>query len=183
MFISSEKLKDLPTVKTERLVLRPMELDDCEKVVEWRNKDRIFKMSYQGEPFTLEKQMEWFLQTRDSRVDYILMFDGIPIGSFAFKPFDWDLGRSAEQSRYIGEDWALGKGYVKEASRAWTKLGFDLGLDAIFAVCRSDNGATNHINKRNGFEEVGRERHDGHEWIILCLKRRDYNLYNTGEGR
>ncbi|MDH6250562.1 ribosomal-protein-alanine N-acetyltransferase [Chryseobacterium sp. H1D6B] len=56
--------------------------------------------------------------------------------------------------RFLPESW--GKGYAVEAAEASLEYGFNvLKADTIYANAHSENGASNHILKKIGFEKTG----------------------------
>jgi RimJ/RimL family protein N-acetyltransferase len=145
------------SIETERLLLRPMHIDDCVDVVRWRNSKRVretFESEAQYE-LTLDKQIKWFTETRNTRLDFVVIEKNISkkIGVWSFKKFKPEIFYNyAEQGRYIGEESALGKGYAKEIAPAWLRFGFEhLGALAVVGIHKIDNKIPQNINMKMGF--------------------------------
>jgi len=153
-------------VFTERLLLRPMTVEDAGIVVSWRNQPRIRQvLETESDDFlTLESHLRWFGATREERVDYVVCFKDAerPIGVWSFKPAIYQaVDRCMEQGRYIGDEEALGKGYAKEAATAWIYFGFQhLNLDAIVSIHKTDNEVPQKINLKFGFQYYGQDEVD-----------------------
>tara|TARA_S200000501_G_C20797476_1_gene732460 strand:+ start:679 stop:1224 length:546 start_codon:yes stop_codon:yes gene_type:complete len=136
-------------IKTNRLILRPMDFTHSEIIVKWRNSSHVAEMNRksQKKDLTIEDHENWLKGTRDLRVDYIieLIEKQKIIGSVSFI---WEIDKIedkiyAEMGNYIGEVDELRKGYGKESLIAWIDYGFkEFKLDKIFAYI-------NEINKVN----------------------------------
>jgi RimJ/RimL family protein N-acetyltransferase len=158
-----------------------MEDGDALDVVHWRNDPRISTVSesqVNGKIITLENHLTWFHDTRDKRVDYIVTLkeNNRSIGIWNFKEYNSDLFQNCmEQGRLIGEEWALGRGYAKEAAIIWTRFGFDyLKLDAIIAMHDKSNVVPQKINAALGFEVFMTPSNQPEAWITLILTRDRY---------
>lgn len=171
----------LPIIETERLLMRPMKDIDAVDVVRWRNDPRISSVSKsqsKGEMITIESHLTWFHHTRNNRIDYIvnLKENKCAIGVWNFKEYNSSLFKNCmELGRLIGETWALGRGYAKEASKAWIRFGFDsLKLDAVFSVNERSNLAPQKINISLGFQLFMTPGNHNEKWITLILTRDRY---------
>lgn len=172
----------MPTLESERLVLRPMEESDAPDVVRWRNDPRISGVSEsrgEGKVYTVDGQLQWFRETRNERIDYVVIVKDVkrPIGVWSFKKYHAEtFSKSMEQGRLIGEQWALGQGYAKEAAAKWTEFGFDyLRLDAIFALHKTANLVPRKINLALGFEVCENAKDKDGSWITLILTSERYH--------
>jgi len=171
-------LDDYPNLATKRLLMRPMTIADSEVVVQWRNSFHVRSMNRNDQLLDIDTHRDWFLSTRDKRVDYIvaLLETGQPIGSTSFTLQKNDSGELwGELGKYIGEKGALGKGFAFEFSLEWIRFGFQvLGIDMIFSQTRKTNLPNIHINQKLGFEIVpflykGQQISD--EWMFMRMMR------------
>ena len=94
--------------------LRPITMDDTERIVGWRNSDRVRKNFIFQKPFTVQGHIEW-METKVASgevVQFILCeTEGDrPVGSVYFRDIDRENNR-AEYGIFIGEEDAAGKGY------------------------------------------------------------------------
>ncbi len=155
----------LNTFETERLILRPLELTDADRMHLLDRDPEVMK--YIGMP-TLSSVEE----TRDV-IGYIRkQYDDFGIGRFAvvekesgllvgwsglkfndsevngFKDF-YELGY-----RFLPETW--GKGYASETGKAFVDKFFDeMKLKNLYAYAHSENGASNHVLTKLGFTKTG----------------------------
>jgi RimJ/RimL family protein N-acetyltransferase len=69
------KNSNLRCLSTNRLFLRPMLASDAGQVVAWRNSEHVAKMSSQSikADLTEEHHLEWFFESRNSRIDYLII--------------------------------------------------------------------------------------------------------------
>jgi len=178
----------LPDLETERLLLRPMTEKDAPDVVRWRNIPRIATVSESqvgGSMITLESHLAWFRRTRNTRIDYVLTLKESkqPIGVWNLKEYSNEMFKNAmELGRLIGEEWALGKGYAKEATILWIKFAFEyLSLETIISKSEITNIIPQKINKELGFEYFAETEHQDKKWITLILtKEKNSRLVNSG---
>lgn len=154
--ILSEEVTNIK-LYTRRLCLRPMEESDASMVVSWRNKGRIRQVieNPQSKDLTIDDHLRWFRSTRRSRVDFVVIIRDVqlPIGVWSLKQTrDSRMYRAMEQSRYIGEDPALGKGYALEASKCLLYYAFRvLELDKVVTTNKRDNERPQKMNLKLGF--------------------------------
>ena len=92
--------------------LRPITMDDTERIVGWRNSDRVRKNFIFQKPFTVQGHIEW-METKVASgevVQFILCeTEGDrPVGSVYFRDIDRENNR-AEYGIFIGEEDAAGK--------------------------------------------------------------------------
>ena len=173
-------MTDLPPLQTRRLRLRPMTADDAGHIVRWRNAPHVAAMmsAARDAPLTAEEHLSWFERTRSHRIDYIIELrpTSRPIGTLSL---DWrhcpPNQACAESGRMIGERWALGRSYAKEAAFAWMDFAFRrLGLDWVYARTQADNAANLAISKALGFQTQPWPdwlEHPQGEWVFSVLSR------------
>ena len=109
--------------------LRKMKIDDCEKIVEWRNNERVRERYVYREKFSLEAQQKYYKEQVQTKNVFQYMICELnnndrAIGSVVFK--DYKLSdRQIEYGLFIGEDDTIGKGYGKETAQLSMELGFE----------------------------------------------------------
>ena len=155
----------LNTFETERLILRPLELTDADRMYLLDSDPEVMK--YIGMPVLTkpEESVKVIEMIRDQ-------YDRFGIGRFAvvekdsgllvgwsglkfndstinaFKDF-YELGY-----RFLPETW--GKGYASETGKAFVDKLFDeMKLKNLYAYAHSENGASNHILTKLGFSKTG----------------------------
>lgn len=126
----------------QKVWLRPMTVEDTERIVAWRNKDFVRKNFIYQEPFTKEGHLSWIRNQVETGhvVQFIIcLSDGRQIGSVYFRDIDREKG-TAEYGIFIGEEDALGCGYGTEAARQALACAFtELKLQRVFLRFLADN--------------------------------------------
>ena len=175
-------------IETPRLIMRPMDISDGEKVVEWRNQSRIKEMNFsdKNKILTLDGHLKWFESTRKKRIDYIVEVKESKqsIGSFNYAILEDDefggLLKTAEIGKYIGEKSQEGKGYASEANRYWLKYGFEImKLDLIISTTKIVNFSNIHINEKLGYVKSKWPEsldHLSDSWLLTKLTRENWEL-------
>lgn len=172
----------------EKIILRPIKIEDLEKVNQWRNNLEMIKLT-QGIRFPKTKEMdrEWFnnVLTEKSNRNIYFGIDEISsndfIGIIQLNNIDYISG-TATWGFVIGEKEKKGKGYSIEAPKLLFDYAFNcLNLRKIFGYLISYNVATLRMHQKIGnFNEEGiLKKHvyfDGeyHDVIILSLFREEY---------
>lgn len=141
----------------KQIYLRPMEITDTEKIVNWRNQDWVCRNFIYQEPFTVEGHMHWIrtqVETGHVIQFIICLTDGRDIGSVYLRDIDREQG-TAEYGIFIGEEDALGCGYGTAAAKealvyAFTKL----SLNKIYLRFLADNIGAGKSYERAGFRMV-----------------------------
>ena len=106
--IKQEERMDLGPV-----YLRPITLEDTDRIIRWRNSDRVRKNFIDQRPFTRQGHLNW-LETRVATgevVQFILCEtkEDRPVGSVYIRDID-RKNRKGEYGIFIGEADAAGKG-------------------------------------------------------------------------
>lgn len=132
-------------IKTgEQIGIREMKLEDCDKIVEWRNKERVRSHYIYREDFTLESQRRYFREKvlKGDVFQYMICEldnDGRAVGSAVFKDYR-PSERQIEYGLFIGEDDTIGKGYGKEATSLCLEMAFQIfDVDRIIGTIFCDN--------------------------------------------
>lgn len=172
----------MEVLKSPRVCLRPMVLEDAALIVHWRNLTHVAQSSRltQGN-LSLEQHKEWFGKTRDDRLDYVIELteEKLPIGSLSFT---WRIlsgfNLCAELGKFIGVERVLGRGYASEATRLWLDYGFKtLKLEVIIARTRKGNLSNIKVNKKMGFTIEpwpSQFNETSDEWIFMQLTHKQW---------
>jgi len=132
-----------------------MNIDDCEKIVEWRNNERVKERYVYREAFSLENQKKYYKdQVLTKKVFQYMICElnnnGRAIGSVVFKDYK-PSDRQIEYGLFIGEDDTVGKGYGKETAELSMQLGFKkFEVDKIISSIFCDNIPSLVINIKAG---------------------------------
>lgn len=162
------KLLLIPTqIETPRLILRAPQLDD------WKELNAAILESFEDlnrwlpwadhKP-TLEETQENVLRAHTKwllREDLrIMIFDkatGRMAGNSGLHRIDWEVP-CFEIGYWVRKSFA-GKGYIQESTNALTRFAFDaLGAQRVEIRVDPDNGSSNAIPKKLGFDLEGRLR-------------------------
>ncbi len=135
------------------IYLRPMTVEDTDRIVTWRNRDFVRRNFIYQEPFTREGHLSWIqdqVETGHVVQFMICLSDDREIGSVYFRDIDGQAG-SAEYGIFIGEEEALGRGYGTAAARLALRFAFeDLQLRTVFLRFLAGN-----IAARKSYENAG----------------------------
>ncbi len=141
-------------IEGERVILRPITLEDTPLIVKWRNTEAVRQNFIYRGPFTAEGHIHW-MKTRVATgevVQYMILDrdDGTPVGSVYFRDVNPEW-HSAEYGIFIGEASVRGRGFGSETARLFTEFGFEkLGLHRISLRLLSDN-----VQARKSYENAG----------------------------
>ncbi len=164
--------------------LRPMTIDDTEKIVAWRNKDFVRNNFIYQELFTAEGHLSWIRdQVQTGRVAQfiICLSDGREIGSVYLRDIDRIKGE-AEYGIFIGEKEARGCGYGTQAAREALDFAFTgLRLRKVFLRFLADN-----IGAMKSYEHAGFRMTDRRETVTtrqgereVCFMEIDQAAWNS----
>lgn len=142
-------------IETDRLILRPLTLNDAQDVFEWVG-DPIVNRYMQYSLYTdIEQVKEWIAQIKEEDCEYAfeLKDTGKVIGAGCIK-------FSAEENAYsLGYNlnrnyWK--KGYTTEAAKALIQWAYDtLGARDFIAMHANDNIASGNVIRKCGFQFEG----------------------------
>ena len=112
----------IPTIETERLILRPLTVDDAEAVFQWTGDERVTKYMNYSTYSSVEQVREW-LETVSRVWGFVRKSDGLLIGSGDIRPDKsgddfWGFG-------YCFRFDCWNKGYCTEATKAMIKYAFE----------------------------------------------------------
>lgn len=151
----------------EKVVLRPINMDDTEDIVKWRNNPRVRKNFRFQEDFTDRIQRDWMIHKvmKGDVIQYIVLAgnEQKPIGAVYFRDID-EVEHTAEFGIFIGEEGECGKGYGIDATKTFVRYGIEkLGMEKIFLRVFEDNRTAVRCYERVGFIK---KEDDGEKVII-----------------
>ncbi|MHC4579912.1 MAG: GNAT family N-acetyltransferase [Planctomycetota bacterium] len=145
----------------EKVRIRAIELEDLEKIVEWRNTTEIMEYFYEKEPLSLEMQRRWFdgyLGRLAKEKCYLIetLCDDKPIGTISLYDIDW-RNRHCEFGRFfLCADELRGKGHGREALELILGFGFNhLNMARIYCTTYLDNHRALSLYESVGFRREG----------------------------
>jgi len=173
----------------EKINLRPLKIEDLEKVHQWRNNIELIELT-QGIRFpkSLEMDRDWFQQALNDKSNRNIYFgiDEIEtkefIGLIQLNNVDYISG-TAIWGFIIGDKAKQGKGYSTEAPRLLFDYAFNsLNLRKITSYNILSNKATLRMHEKlGGFCEEGRLKNhifnNGkyYDVLILSIFKEDFN--------
>lgn len=175
-------------LETERLILRPMDINDIESVFQMRRDDAV--MRFIREPVISRNEAADWINLISSRwakdkIGFCSLIEK-ESGKFAGWCGLWQLKESGEiEVGYAVAKKFWGKGYASESAEAFLDYGFNnLNLEKIVAVARPENTASRRVMEKIGmqFDYTGKfyERDLVHYSITkvkyLTRKREDAKL-------
>ena len=159
---------NIPILETERLLLRPLTLEDAEAVFKWVSDERVTKYMPYSSYTSVENVRKWLstVGNEESTYNYgfVLRDNNLLIGSgdigYNSEKETWDFGYNL---RF--DSWNLG--YATEATKAMISFVFkEFDARCFSANHAMDNPASGRVMKKCGlkFEHVGEySKFDGSE--------------------
>lgn len=144
------------SIKGGRIQLRPITIEDSEKIIHWRNSALVKSHFILQTDFTMESQKKWMEQVIEKGKAVQFMIEVIEegdfdIGTVYLRDLD-ELHKKAEYGIFIGEEFFLGKGFGTEAARLMLDFAFrELGLHKIYLQVLSDNERAIKSYEKAGF--------------------------------
>jgi ribosomal-protein-alanine N-acetyltransferase len=112
------------TIETERLILRPLKIEDAEAVYQWVSDERVAKYMVYNTYTSLEAVVEWLTMLQRPDAEYHFAFerkeDGLLIGSGSIGPDSNRKDSWAFGYNFRYDCW--GNGYATEATKAMMKF-------------------------------------------------------------
>ena len=151
-FHGDEEMHDY-IIETERLILRPLKIDDAEAVYQWVSDERVAKYMVYNTYTSLEAVAEWLAMLQKPDEEYHFGFvrkeDGLLIGSGS-------IGPDSDRSGFCGFGYNLrydcwGNGFATEATKAMMKFAnehFDVVKFSSSHV--EQNKASGHVMEKCG---------------------------------
>lgn len=165
-------------IDTERLVLRPLTIDDTHNFFELNNDPEVIQ--YTGDvPFENEKDALEFLQNYDQFIKYktgrmavIKKDDQAFIGWCGIK-FDPSSGEYDLGFRFFKKYW--NQGFASEAAKASLKYGFEtLQIPLILGRAMEQNVASIKVLKKCGMKYIGKMDCAAHPGVLFQINKSDF---------
>ena len=146
------------TIETDRLILRPLKIEDAQAVYQWVSDERVAKYMVYNTYTSLEEAVEWLTMLQEPDEEYHFGFvrkeDDLLIGSGS-------IGPECERKDY----WAFGynfrydcwgKGYATEASKAMIKFANEkFGVVKFSSSHAEPNKASGSVIEKCGLHFAG----------------------------
>ncbi len=144
-------------LRTERLLLRPVQETDVDRILEYRNLPAVPRWLLRTVVEPTAFRDAWRAAGDDPHDHSVAaVLDDVVIGTVSFDLVD-GMGQPGMPERteadlgYIFDPAYAGRGYATEAVRAVLDHGFDeLGVRRVTASCFADNAASAHILEKVG---------------------------------
>lgn len=187
MYLANNNLFTPTTIKTERLRLRPLTMDDAPTVQHLAGRREVAAMTRSiPHPLSLEQTQEWLTQPladmaagKCAAFGVLLESARELIGVIGLANIDTEHG-CAEMVFWLGVDW-WGHGYTTEAARALRRYGFEtLGLNRIYAHHMTKNPASGRVLEKAGLRREGLLRQAIRKWdrfedvVLYAILRQDW---------
>jgi diamine N-acetyltransferase len=150
-----------PTIRGEKVYLRPPERDDVPLFVGWFSDADVLRHLMMRAPMSVAMEEAWFerMLTAEGKTDYhfviCLLTDGRPIGTVGLNDIHERSGH-AEFGIAIGEKEEWGKGYGTDALNAICDFGFgELRLERIELHVYAENERGRRAYVKAGFVHEG----------------------------
>lgn len=144
-------------IDSGNLIYRPIDHEDTEMILGWRNSDAVRNNFLHRDIITVEEHERWLeSEVRTGKaIQFVIIEkkDDRPIGSVYFRDIDKDK-KTAEYGIFIGEGSARGKGYGIETAIRMTKYFFDdMQYDKLFLRVLERNMAAIRSYEAAGFKK------------------------------
>jgi RimJ/RimL family protein N-acetyltransferase len=174
-----EVLKDLPTLETERLILRKMVLNDAEAVFAYASNSEVSRYTVWETHRSIEDSrafLEFATQKYENggEPDWGIVYRGNGCLVGACGLVNWEAEHARAEVGFVLSREYWGRGLMSEAVRAILRFGFErMNLNRIEARCIAENAASARVMEKAGmvYEGTLRQR----EYIKGAY--RDIKLY------
>ncbi len=174
-----EVLKDLPTLETERLILRKMVLNDAEAVFAYASNSDVSRYTLWETHRSIEDSrafLEFATQKYENggEPDWGIVYRGNGCLVGACGLVNWEAEHARAEVGFVLSREYWGRGLMSEAVRAILRFGFErMNLNRIEARCIAENAASARVMEKAGmvYEGTLRQR----EYIKGAY--RDIKLY------
>ncbi|HAN10434.1 MAG TPA: N-acetyltransferase [Clostridiales bacterium] len=144
-------------IKGDNILLRPLNENDLETLMNWRNKDKIREWFLNNRVITKEEQIVWFERYISNNDDMMFIIEdttlNLPIGVVALYNID-NTRNIAEFGRLmIGEEIARGKSIGYKASKLICHFAFStLNMNEVYLSVLANNTPAINIYEKVGFK-------------------------------
>jgi ribosomal-protein-alanine N-acetyltransferase len=174
-----EVLKDLPTLETERLILRKMVLNDAEAVFAYASNSEVSRYTLWETHRSIEDSrafLEFATQKYENggEPDWGIVYRGNGCLVGACGLVNWEAEHARAEVGFVLSREYWGRGLMSEAVRAILRFGFErMNLNRIEARCIAETAASARVMEKAGmvYEGTLRQR----EYIKGAY--RDIKLY------
>jgi RimJ/RimL family protein N-acetyltransferase len=159
-----------PTLRTDRLVLRPLAMGDLDELAALHAEESFWRYPF-GRAWSRDETASFLERTiaryRDPGVDVsaVVVADSGELAGWAglsVPTFLPEILPAVEVGWRLGER-HRGRGFATEAGRAWVRYGFEqLGLGSIVSIYEPDNIASGAVMRRLGFTLERETTHPAH---------------------
>ena len=167
LLLSVDRENNHSILAGERIYLRPINYNDTDNIVRWRNNPIVQENFIYREPFTKATHLFW-METR-VETNQVIQFiicekaTGMEIGSVYLRDID-HKNKKCELGIFIGETDKLSLGYGREAAELVTEYAFtNLSMYKVFLRALANNYRARRSYSNAGFKEEGLSRAD--VWI------------------
>lgn len=143
------------------ITLRPITLSDTDNIVKWRNASFVKKNLFTQKTLTKNQHLDYYHKYIETKrvFQFIIQLKSDnrnqDIGTAFLKSIDLE-NKKAEFGIFIGEEYALGKGFGKRATSLVLKYAFEnLKLNRIYLSVFADNIAAINAYRNSGFRTEG----------------------------
>ncbi|MDQ3841069.1 MAG: GNAT family N-acetyltransferase [Actinomycetota bacterium] len=163
---AEDVLKNLPTLETDRLILRQMILGDAEAVFAYASDPEVTRYVLWDTHHTIEDS-ETFLRSVAERyenaeaADWGIVYKGNGRFIGGCSIVGWDLENARAEMGYVLSRQYWGQGLMPEAVRAMIAFGFEkMGLNRLEVRCITENTASVRVMEKAGmlYEGTLRQR-------------------------
>lgn len=156
------------------LHIRPIEKNDTQNILCWRNSPEVVKNFIYRKNLTEAEHENWLnTYVATGKVAQFIIEVGdekLPVGSVYLRDIDYN-NKKAEFGIFIGEEFARGKGYGAQATRLILKYAFEtMDLNKVFLRVFADNKRAINCYLNAGFKEDGLFRDD------VCIDGKFYDV-------
>ena len=174
-----EVLKDLPTLETERLILRKMTLNDVEAVFAYASDPEVSRYTLWEAHRSIEDSRAFLKLTTQKyenggEPDWGIVYKGNGCLVGVCGLVNWEAEHARAEVGFVLSREYWGRGLMSEAVRAILRFGFErMNLNRIEARCIAENAASARVMEKAGmvYEGTLRQR----EYIKGAY--RDIKLY------
>ncbi len=137
--------------------LRPLQLDDITRVLEWRNLPEVATYMYTDHRISDAEHARWFASamTDETKRYWIIELDGVPVGVANLYDIS-ALHKRASLALYLADQRVRGLGVGAAADSFLIRHAFeDLGLDKLCVEVLATNEAGVEVHRHHGFQVDG----------------------------
>lgn len=169
-----------PTLTTERLLLRPLTVDDLDELAPLHAQESFWRYPF-GRGWSRDETEAFLQRTMDRYDDPGLAVSAVVISStdelagwagLSVPTFLPEILPAVEVGWRLGEQFR-GQGYATEAGACWVSFGFEqLGLDRLVSIYEPANVASGAVMRRLGFALELETIHPVHAVPLHVMSRR-----------